>query len=137
MCIFFFCLVQDAEISTKTPAAVVGSATLCTSNRYHYVSFVIWKRMRRRNDVGRRWNGRSVGVGTIVGGMVEVERIGIVVEEVVEAGGRGKAVVVAAGEVEAEGVGEVVVRGVEVGVDRVRGQRATRGEGDRDDPRET
>ena len=111
----------------KIPAAVVGSVTLCTLSQCHYVSFVIWKRMRRRNDVGRRWNGRSVGVGMRVGGMVEVERIGIVVEEVVVAvaGGRGKAVVVV-GEVEAEGVGEVVVRGVEVGVDRVRGQRASR-----------
>jgi hypothetical protein len=117
-----FCLIQDVEISTKIPAVGVASVTSCTSSRYHYVSFGIWKRMLKRNDVGMRWNGQSVGVGRRVGGKEE-ERIVIEVVVVeVEAGGTGKAVVAGEG---VEVVGGVVPRGA--GVGRVQDRRASEG----------
>lgn len=103
----------------KIPAVGVVSVTSCTSSRSHCVSFVTWKKMLKRSDVGRRWKGRSVGEGMRVEGMVEVVKIDIEAE--VGAEEREKAVVA---DEEVEVVGGVVLRGV--GVGRVRGRRASK-----------
>lgn len=56
--------------------------------------------------------------------VAEVERIGIVVEEVEVAGGRGRVAVVVVGVEEGVGAGGAAARGV--GVDRVRGRMVNR-----------